>query len=125
MVNLGILTTLEELEQEMAQEGRVREKTALHEALNALVRPERGFLTTGQAAERLGVSIPTIKRWIERDNLAGGQLGGRWVVSQESVDRLVRLRETLRALDEEGNPSPDEVRAMHGRAQDSSVQPQA
>ena len=112
MVNLTTLSTLEDLEVEMGREGRSREKAALHEALNALARPERGFLTTGRAADLLGVSIPTVKRWIERGTLAGGALGRRWVVSQESVERLARLRVSLLALDQEGNPTPDEVREL-------------
>jgi len=120
MVSLTTLTTLESLEQEMAQTGRSIEEAALREALGALARPERGFLTTGQAAERLGVSIPTIKRWIERGTLAGGPVGGRWVVAQESVDRLGRLRESLATLDQEGNPSPDEVRAIYRRSRRSA-----
>src|SRR5205823_1871997 len=101
-----------DLEAEMAQTGRTREKAALHEALSALARPERGFLTTGQAAEKLGVSIPTIKRWIERGTLAGGAFGGRWVVSRESIDHILHLRESLRALDLEGNPTPEELRKL-------------
>ncbi|HVC35561.1 MAG TPA: helix-turn-helix domain-containing protein [Chloroflexota bacterium] len=121
MVNLTTLTTLEALEMEMAQTGRGREEAALREAVNALARPERGFLTTGQAAEKLGVSIPTIKRWIERGTLAGGALGGRWVVAQESVARLLRLRESLCALDQEGNPTSEEVRALFARARRSSA----
>ncbi len=120
MVNLTTLTTLEALEREMAGSGRQREEGALREALNALARPERGFLSTGQAAERLGVSIPTIKRWIERATLAGGAIGGRWVVSQEAVERLVRLRESLQALDKEGIPTPDEVRALYAQTGHSS-----
>lgn len=120
MVSLATLTTLEALEQEITQAGRPQEEAALREALGALSRPERGFLTTGQAAERLGVSIPTIKRWIERGTLAGGPLGGRWVVTQESVNRLCRLRESLAALDQEGNPTLDEVREIYRRPRRSA-----
>ena len=120
MVDLTTLTALEALEAEMGNAGRAREEAALREALNALARPERGFLTTGRAAERLGVSIPTVKRWIERGALAGGALGGRWVVTQESVDLVSRLRESLAALDQEGNPTPDELRALYQRARRSS-----
>jgi excisionase family DNA binding protein len=115
MVSLTTLTTLEELEREMAGAGREREEAALREALGLLARPERGFLTTGQAAARLGVSIPTVKRWIERGTLTGGPLGGRWVVAQEGVDRLCRLREALAGLDQEGNPNPEELREIYRR----------
>lgn len=123
MVTLTTLGTLEDLEREMARAGRLREEAALREARHALVPPERGFLTTGRAAERLGVSIPTIKRWIERGALAGGRLGSRWVVSQESVERLVHLGESLGALDREGNPTPDELRELSQRPRHRSQRP--
>ncbi|HEY7059967.1 MAG TPA: helix-turn-helix domain-containing protein [Chloroflexota bacterium] len=115
MVTLTTLRTLAGLEAEMAQTGREAEQLALREALLSLGRPERGFLTTGQAAERLGISIPTVKRWVERGTLAGGPLGGRWVVAAEGVDRLVRLREALAAMDREGNPTPEEIQALSKR----------
>jgi excisionase family DNA binding protein len=109
MVALSTLSTLASLAREMAQAGRSAEEAALREAQSALRRPERGIMTTGQAAGRLGVTIPTIKRWIERGALSGGPVGGRWVVSSESVERVRRVRETLVALDAEGNPAPDEL----------------
>src|SRR5919199_4954679 len=108
MDRLSTLSTLAELEREMARIGRVREEQALREARTALARPGRGVLSTGQAAERLGVSVPTVKRWVERGTLAGARVGGRWRIAAEGVDRLVRLRDSLRALDDEGNPSPEE-----------------
>ncbi|HZS00196.1 MAG TPA: helix-turn-helix domain-containing protein [Chloroflexota bacterium] len=114
MVSLATLRRLAELENEMAQAGRPAEQQALHEALRSLGRPERGFLTTGQAADRLQVSIPTVKRWVERGALVGGQLGGRWLVAAESVERLEGLRAALAALDQEGNPSAAELRALSG-----------
>ncbi|MBI4493447.1 MAG: helix-turn-helix domain-containing protein [Chloroflexi bacterium] len=113
MVKLGTLDTLAELEQEMARAGRMREGEALREALRALARSDPGLLTTGQAAERLGVSIPTVKRWVERGALAGGAMGGRWLVALESVERLLRLRESLAALDREGNPTDEELRELY------------
>lgn len=112
MTRFATLQTLAELEREMARAGRLREEAALREALRQLARPERGVLTTGEAAARLGVSIPTVKRWIERGVLAGGRIGGRWLVAQESVEQLVHLHEALVALDHEGNPSPGELQAL-------------
>ena len=123
MVSLATMRTLAELEQEMTRSGRGVEQQALHEALTALARLERGVLTTGQAAERLGVSIPTVKRWIERGTLAGGPLGGRWLVSTEDVERFVRLRAALVALDEEGNPSPEEIRELYQRSRKRTEAP--
>lgn len=111
MVAITILKTLAELEQEMGRAGRATEEEALREALRTLARRRGEFLTTGEAAERLGVSIPTVKRWIERGALAGGPMGGRWLVAPESVERMVRLRESLVELDREGNPTVEEIRS--------------
>src|SRR3954467_6275038 len=102
MVAIATLTTLAAVEQEMKQAGRVQEERALREALTALAQPGRDILTTGQAAARLGVSIPTVKRGAERGALAGYRIGNRWRISAESVDHLVRLRNSLMALEEEG-----------------------
>jgi excisionase family DNA binding protein len=107
MVGLATIRTLAALEQEMARTGRAAEKQALREALRSLTRPERGYLTTGQAADKLGVSIPTVKRWVERGALAGGPMGGRWLVATDSVEQLVRLRASLTELDREGNPTTE------------------
>jgi excisionase family DNA binding protein len=113
MITADMLNTLSELRREMAIQGRDTEEAALHEALRALAKPERGFLSTGQAAERLGVSLPTVRRWIERGVLVGGSTGGRWVVSTESVDRLLRVRRTLLQLDEEDNASSGRSAVQH------------
>jgi len=120
MVALATLKTLAELEREMGQAGRSAEEAALREAARALARRRGEFLTTGEAAERLGVSIPTVKRWIERGALSGGPMGGRWLVSPQSVDGLVRLRASLIALDREGSPTTEEVRELDERRREST-----
>jgi len=74
------------------------------------------FLSPSEAAERLGVSIPTVKRWIERGALAGGPMGGRWLVAPESVERMVRLRESLVELDREGSPAIAEIQGTEQRS---------
>lgn len=113
MIKMETLTTLAQLEREMAGAGRPAERDALREAVNALAKREPEFLTTGQAADRLGVSIPTVKRWIERGGLSGGEMGGRWLVSAESVERLVEVRNTLLEMDRDGNPSREEIAQAH------------
>jgi excisionase family DNA binding protein len=119
MVKLATLTNLERLEREMADAGRVAEEKALREARHALARPPHGLLTTGQAAERLGISIPTVKRWLERGTLDGGRVEGRWLVATESVERLVSIRDTLRAIDAEGYPTDEELQALFSRSRRS------
>jgi excisionase family DNA binding protein len=120
MVKLATLNTLSELEREMARAGRSGEEEALREALRVLSHSDSEFLTTGQAAELLGVSIPTVKRWVGRGALTGGQVGGRWLVAKESVDYLVSLRESLRELYRQGNPTIEGIRALYALSRPSS-----
>ncbi|HET8630263.1 MAG TPA: helix-turn-helix domain-containing protein [Thermomicrobiales bacterium] len=111
MVRFSTLDRLAALEAEMDRAGRPEEQRALREARIALARADQGFVTTGVAAARLGVSIPTVKRWVARGTLVGGALGTRWLVSNESIERVLALRRALAALDREGNPTPDELAA--------------
>lgn len=62
VVAITTLKTLAELEQEMARAGRAAEEEALRDARRTLARRRDEFVTTGEAAEQLGVSIPTVKR---------------------------------------------------------------
>lgn len=41
--------------------------------------------TAGDIARALGKDIRTIRRWIERGELAGANLGGRWYVFPSST----------------------------------------
>jgi excisionase family DNA binding protein len=121
MVTLATLNTLACLEQEMARTGRVAERRALHAALCAFASPTGGYLTTGATAAALGVSIPTVKRWIQRRALHGVCVGSRWLVSQASVDQALRLRSALADLDDEGNPSPEHLQALVDRPRGPSA----
>jgi excisionase family DNA binding protein len=116
MVGITTLKTLGELEQEMGRAGRTTEEEALREALRTLARRRGEVLTTGEAADQLGVSIPTVKRWIERGVLVGSLMGGRWLVAPDSVQRLARLKASLVELDQEGNPTEEEIRAIDQRS---------
>ncbi len=114
-----ILDILAQLERDLASQGRTSEAEAVREALMALSRTGRGLLTTGQAAVRLGVSIPTVKDWVKRGTLNGIDTGTRWLVSEASVERIVGLRQTLDDMDESyGTPdgSAEPSRRPHRRA---------
>ncbi len=114
-VKLATLSTLEQLEQEMAAAGRAREEEALREVRRLLVHSKDEFLTTGEAAERLGVSLPTVKEWLRRGALDGGRIGGRWWVSKESVEQQVALRAALKAVADEGFPTYEEIQELYSR----------
>lgn len=46
---------------------------------------QREFLTTGQSARALGVSIQTVKNWITSGKLKGTRLGGRTVILRSEL----------------------------------------
>src|ERR687885_581830 len=110
MVTLATLNTLAGLEQEMARAGRVAEQRALHAALCAFASPASGYLTTGAAAAALGVSIPTVKRWIQRGVLHGVSVGSRWLISQECSNRAPRRPPPLPPREEGATPPRGEPR---------------
>ncbi|MHB0871507.1 MAG: helix-turn-helix domain-containing protein [Chloroflexota bacterium] len=120
MTTIATLDTLAQLRREMAAQQRKAEEEALGEALACLAKTlnkaEDGVYTTGEAADRLGVSIPTVKRWIARGVLKGVAVGTRWLVGKEGVERIVRVRKTLAEMDEEeGNPTPEEFIGLRRR----------
>ncbi len=41
------------------------------------------------AARRVGVSAPTVSRWIDRGLIAGYRLGGRIYVSEAEIDEML------------------------------------
>lgn len=49
------------------------------------------FLTTGQAARTLGVSIPTVKNWAKSKGLRMTVLGGRNVIERGELARFLEL----------------------------------
>lgn len=115
-VQPSTLRTLAALEREMAEARRTAEADAIREALAALARPARGWLSTGEAAERLGVSVPTVKDWIRRGTLEGQPVGSRWRVSAASVDKVLDVRGMLAGMEDEGYPTEEEIRALTRRA---------
>lgn len=121
-MNRTTLDTLARLGHEMAEAGRTAEEQALRDAVAELGRFSGGLLTTGEAADRLRISIPTVKRWIERGAISGVDAGTRWLVTEESVERVLRIRRNLKEMDEEGNPTDEEIleltkRTRRGRAE--------
>src|SRR5438105_776741 len=65
-VKPATIQVLADLEREMADAQRTAAASAIRDAITILVSPARGWISTGQAAERLGVTVPTVKEWIRR-----------------------------------------------------------
>lgn len=102
MVTLTVLGRLAELEERLGDLGLERYRDAVDEALRALGSPAYRFLRTGEAAQALGVSIPTVKRWGRRGILPIQRVRGRWLVPAESVESLkthVRISDAREELD--------------------------
>jgi excisionase family DNA binding protein len=114
-VRAETLDTVSRLERELSQSGRTVEAKALEELLAAVVRPGRGWLTTGQAAERLGIAVQTVKNWIERGTLRGINTGTRWLVSEKSVETVEGIRRTFTEAADEGYPTPEEIAMLTKR----------
>jgi excisionase family DNA binding protein len=67
------------------------------------------WLTTGQAAELLGISRSTVVRYIEAGTLDARRLpGGRWRVRRVAAEKLLR--------DGFDTESPNDDRAASGRS---------
>ena len=120
-VKPSTIRALAELEQEMVGAKRTTEAEAIREALAALVRPARGWLSTGQAAERLGVTVPTVKDWIRRGALEGQPVGSRWRVSAASVDKILQVHGMLSKMEEDGYPTEEEIRELTRRVRRQMV----
>jgi excisionase family DNA binding protein len=44
-----------------------------------------GYMTTGEAAGLIGVSLQTVKNWVRKGRLVGSRVGGRTLVTRTSV----------------------------------------
>ena len=68
-----------------------REAAAIERLVQqALAPPDRtgalsGYMTTGEAAGLIGVSLQTIKNWARRGRLVGARVGGRTLVTRASA----------------------------------------
>ena len=88
-------TRIEALAQRLRESGQTEfaeEATAIGASLRASIvaEPRGGVVTTGAAAELLGIaSINTIKRWVRDGLLEGYQRGGRLMIARSSVERML------------------------------------
>lgn len=69
---------------------------------------EKGFFSTPELAELLGVFHTTVRRWIEQDQIRGFRVGRNYKIPAAEV---------IRMLDEHGLPLPE---TLTGRGQESS-----
>jgi excisionase family DNA binding protein len=49
------------------------------------------WLTTEQARQMIGISVPTLRRWLKADRLPGAErYGGRWRVNYATLIRAIQ-----------------------------------
>lgn len=120
VVGPEVIDKLTKLGQELAEGGRTDDAAALTEAVAALARLGDGWLTTGQAADRLNVVKQTIKNWLQRGTLRGVNTGTRWLVSRESVETIEGIRRTIAEAEDETYPSPEEIYRLTKRTRQAA-----
>jgi excisionase family DNA binding protein len=67
-----------------------REAGAIERLMQQALAPDStpalaGYMTTGEAAGLIGVSLQTVKNWVQRGRLVGSRVGGRTLVTRRSV----------------------------------------
>ena len=67
--------------------------------------PEQRWMTTDEAAQNLGVSRSTVRRWLKEHRLSGNRIGKRWLVLRPT-DADLTVKEAAQLL----RAHPDTVR---------------
>jgi excisionase family DNA binding protein len=94
----------------LRREGRADDAATVEALLNVAQREEADYLTTAEAAARLGVSRQAVVSLIRRGHLAGVRIAGRSMITQVALDRYKRIRRVLDDLDADRPPlSPEEA----------------
>jgi len=111
---MTVLSRGKALAQSLRQEGRVEDAQLVDELAQVVERQTQPtqYATTGQVAQRLGVSRQTVVNWIRRGLMPGIQLGGRLVVPVAELGRIDEIARLLDVVDIERPPAtPEEVDA--------------
>ena len=79
-----------ELVVRLREEHSEREAAAVERLMQQVGSPDStaalaGYMTTGEAAGLIGVSLQTIKNWARQGRLVGNRVGGRTLVTRASV----------------------------------------
>lgn len=112
---MTVLSRGKALAQSLRQEGRVEDARLVDELVQVVERHTQPtqYATTGQVAQRLGVTRQTVVNWIRRGLMPGIQLGGRLVVPVAELERIDEIARMLDVVDAERAPAiPEEVDAV-------------
>ena len=100
------------LARNLRREGRGADAQIVDELVQAVSADSTGdnnesapFLTTGEVAQRVGVSRQTVVNWVKKGILPGVRLGGRTLVAPAALRRFAKLEGILDDLDAERRPA--------------------
>jgi excisionase family DNA binding protein len=117
-----LLTKGELLARNLRREGRRADAQTVDELVQVIAADSgreddesATFLTTGEVAQRVGVSRQTIVNWVKRGLLPGVRLGGRTLVAPAALRRFAKLEGILDELDAERPPATPEEAAEKTR----------
>jgi excisionase family DNA binding protein len=120
-ISTDLLARGRSLIKNLRQEGRNKDAETVDAILRVVedVTEAPSYLTTGQVAQRLGVSRQTIVNWTRKGLLPGLRLGGRTMVPATALDRFASIERLLDELDAEREPgTPEEVAALVSRGRE-------
>ncbi len=97
---------------DLRREGRRTDAQTVDALLQAIAIDKVGeaeepvpYLTTGEVAQRVGVSRQTVVNWVKKGLLPGVRLGGRTLVTSVALQRFAHLEGILNELDAERQPA--------------------
>jgi excisionase family DNA binding protein len=122
--------TIQSIVRRLRAEHAEREAAAIERLMQqALVSPDAtaalaGYMTTGEAAGLIGVSLQTIKNWVRQERLVGTRVGGRTLVTRASVQTFFDALPSAPEQAERGDVSSAEAadRELMARLPDGLVQ---
>ena len=105
--NTELVTKGKLLARNLRHEGRRTDAQTVDDLLQAIAAStgeEASPLTTGEVAQRVGVSRQTVVNWVKKGLLPGIRLGGRTLVASAALHRFAKLEGILDDLDAERSP---------------------
>lgn len=120
-ISTDLLTRGRILAKNLRQEGRNKDAETVDTILQVVenITETPAYLTTGQVAQRLGVSRQTIVNWTRKEMLPGIRLGGRTMIPASALDRFANIEKLLDELDAEREPgTSDEVATLVSRGRE-------
>jgi excisionase family DNA binding protein len=110
--NTKLLSKGELLARDLRREGRRADAQTVDDLVQAIAADSGGdggetapFLTTGEVAQRVGVSRQTVVNWVKKGILPGVRLGGRTLVAPAALRRFAQIEGILDDLDAERQPA--------------------